>query len=177
MEFQKLIKTRQSCRNFSDKPVSKDLLYKIIETASNSPSACNSQPWRVLVTNTPEENAKMKKCLQNGGRNSFLDNAKAFIAVYSTEKVTLKADVESKFSLSHFVKYDIGEFVAYLTLAAQDNGLDSCIIGWVNNEEINETFSINGKCDIVVALGFAADDKIREKSRKNLEQIIINYKE
>ena len=169
-----MIKARQSCRNFSDKPVSKELLYKIIETASFAPSACNSQPWRVLVTNTPEENAKMKKCLQNDGRNSFLDGAQAFIAVYSTEKVTLKADVETKFSLSHFIEYDIGEFVAYLTLAAKDNGLDSCIIGWVNNEEINQAFSVNGKCDIVVALGYAAEDKVREKSRKKIQDVIIN---
>ena len=177
MEFEKLIETRQACRNFSDKPVSKDLLYKIIETAGKAPSACNSQPWRVLVTNTPEENAKMKKCLQNNGRNAFLDGAKAYIAVYSTEKVQLKADVESKFPLSHFVEYDIGEFVAYLTLAAKDNGLDSCIIGWVNNEEINETFSINGKCDLVVALGYVKDDTVREKSRKSIKDVIINYEE
>lgn len=175
MQFESLIKARQSCRNFSDKPVSKELLYKIIESASVSPSACNSQPWRVLVINTPEENDKMKTCLQNNGKNKFLDGAKAFIAVFSTEKVKLNAGTELKFDATHFAEYDIGEFIAYLTLAAKDNGLDSCIIGWVNNDEINAAFSVKGKCDIVVALGYAAEDKPREKSRKKLEDIIINY--
>ncbi|MBO4252111.1 MAG: nitroreductase family protein [Clostridia bacterium] len=175
MQFDTLIKERQSCRNFSDKFVSKDLLYKIIASATNAPSACNSQPWRVFVTNTPEENAKMKSCLQNGGKNKFLDKAQAFIAVFGTEIVKLNAGTESKFDATHFVEYDIGEFVAYLTLAAKDNGLDSCIIGWVNNDEINAAFSVNGKCDIVVALGYAEKDKPREKSRKHLEEIIINY--
>ena len=175
MQFETLIKGRQSCRNFSDKPVGKELLYKIIASATNAPSACNSQPWRVLITNTPEENFKMKSCLQNDGKNKFLDGAQAFIAVFGTEKVKLNAGTESKFDATHFVEYDIGEFVAYLTLAAKNSGLDSCIIGWVNNDEINAAFSVNGKCDIVVALGYAAEDNLRKKTRKNLEDIIINY--
>ena len=176
MEFETLIKARQSCRNFSDKPVSKELLYKIIAAASAAPSACNSQPWQVLVANTPEENEKIKTCLQNNGRNKFLDGAQAFIAVFSTERVKLNAGTELKFDATHFVEYDIGEFIAYLTLAAKNNGLDSCIIGWVNNAEINNAFSVKGKCDIVVALGYAAENKTREKSRKSLEAVIINYK-
>ena len=66
-QFGELIKERQSCRNFSDKPVDRELIYDIITDASNAPSACNSQPWRVFVTNTESENEKMKKCLQDDG--------------------------------------------------------------------------------------------------------------
>lgn len=175
--FFNLIKKRQACRDFSDKAIDEKLLYEILETAKNSPSACNSQPWRVYVTNTPEENAKMKNCLQDGGRNKFLDGAQAFIAIYKTEEIVLNAGTEMKFSSSHFAEYDIGEFIAYLTLAAKDKGLDSCIIGWVNNEKLNESFSLTGKCDIVVAFGYAKDGTIRDKKRKELKDIIINYGE
>ena len=175
--FSQLIKTRQSCREFSDKNVEKETLLDIIASASYAPSACNSQPWRVYITYTQEENAKMRECLQDNGRNVFLDTAKAFIAVYKNEAIKLNPGAESKFSFLHFIEYDIGEFVAYLTLAAKDKGVDSCIIGWVNNEKLNETFSLSGKCDLVIAFGYAEDDKVRLKKRKDLKEIIINYRE
>lgn len=43
------IKERMSIRAFIDKPVPKDLLTEIIDTAKWSPSYKNSQPWDVLV--------------------------------------------------------------------------------------------------------------------------------
>lgn len=174
--FCKLINERQACRDFSDKPIKKDLVYAILEDAIKAPSACNSQPWRVFVTFSPEENAKMRKCLQEEGKNAFLDNAQAFIAVYSADEITLKASVSAKFSPSHFAEYDIGEFIAYITLAAKDRGVDSCIIGWLNNAKINETFGISGKCDLVVALGYGKDAP-RAKNRLPLSKIVLNFKD
>ena len=175
-QFCELIRERFACRDFSDKPIAKDLVYAILEDAINAPSACNSQPWRVFVTCSPEENAKMRKCLQEDGKNTFLDNAQAFIAVYGTDKITLKASVAAKFPSSHFVKYDIGEFIAYITLAAKDRGIDSCIIGWLNNAKINETFALDGTCDIVVALGYGKDAP-RSKNRLPLSEIVLNFKD
>ena len=172
MEFSELITKRQSCRKFSDREVERDLLLKIVDMARLAPSACNSQPWRVYITNTPEKNEQMRRCLQNNGRNSFLDGAKAFIAVYQTDNIKLNPGTELKFSSTHFAEYDVGEFIAYLTLAAKDNGLDSCIIGWVNNEQLNETFSLSGKCDLVVALGYAENGTVRVKTRKSLKEVI-----
>ena len=174
-KFAELIKERQSCRTFSDKTVEKELLYEIIADAINAPSACNSQPWRVFVTNTESENDKMRNCLQDNGRNKFLDKAKAFIAIYETDGVSLKTGTELKFSSDHFVEYDVGEFVAYLTLSAKDKGLGSCIIGWVNNEKMNAAFNLSGKCNIVVAFGYEKDPTVRKKTRLDAETVIINY--
>ena len=35
-----------------------------------------------------------------------------------------------------FVKYDIGEAIAYATLAAEAAGVSSCIIGWMDEERL-----------------------------------------
>ena len=166
--FSELIKERQSCRKFSEKALDKKLLYEIIDAARIAPSANNLQPWRVCVSYTAEENEKIKNCLQDGDRNKFLDRAKAFVAVYETE---------GNVALSRFSEYDVGEFVAYLTLAAKDRGVDSCIIGWVNNEKLNQTLALNGKCNIVVALGYGDHDSVRQKSRLALKDIIVNYED
>lgn len=45
------IKTRHSVRQFLDRPVSQDLVEKILGTARYSPSGANLQPWQVAVVN------------------------------------------------------------------------------------------------------------------------------
>jgi nitroreductase len=37
-----------------DQPVEKEKLERIIESAQLSPSACNAQPWKIIVVNDPE---------------------------------------------------------------------------------------------------------------------------
>jgi len=49
MDTTACIKERMSIRAFTDKPVPKELLTEIIDTARWSPSYKNSQPWDVLV--------------------------------------------------------------------------------------------------------------------------------
>ena len=57
--FENLVKTRQSCRNFNDKPLEKETVKKIAEQAMLSPSACNSQPWKMYLVTTPEKIEKI----------------------------------------------------------------------------------------------------------------------
>ncbi|MDR0629155.1 MAG: nitroreductase family protein, partial [Treponema sp.] len=48
-DFLDLCLRRQSCRNFSDKPVEHDKLVKCVDAGHYAPSACNSQPWSFVV--------------------------------------------------------------------------------------------------------------------------------
>ena len=41
-----------------------------------------------------------------------------------------------RFSADRFVKYDVGETIAYATLAAEAAGVSSCIIGWMDEERL-----------------------------------------
>ena len=43
------VKERFSVREFLDKPVDKELVYKILDIARWSPSGHNLQPWEVAV--------------------------------------------------------------------------------------------------------------------------------
>ena len=47
----RFLKTRRTIRKFLDRPVPKETIAKIIETATWAPSAHNAQPWRFLVIN------------------------------------------------------------------------------------------------------------------------------
>ena len=47
-----LVKQRYSCRQYLDKPVGRDLIAAVLDTARLAPSACNRQPWEFLVIDT-----------------------------------------------------------------------------------------------------------------------------
>ena len=49
MEVLEGIKTRRSVRGFKPEPVPKDVINKILETVSNTPSYTNTQPWEVVI--------------------------------------------------------------------------------------------------------------------------------
>ena len=49
MEVLEGIKTRRSTRGFKPDPVPKDVINRILEAVSNTPSYTNTQPWEVVV--------------------------------------------------------------------------------------------------------------------------------
>lgn len=168
--FEKLIKTRQSCRDFNDKPLEKEKVTEIARLAMLSPSACNSQPWNMYVVTSPESVCKTAEALGVNGHNKFLSGAKAFI-VLAEKQAVLKPGV--RFDRNHFVKYDIGELLAYITLSATSMGVDSCIIGMVDQNLIGSAVGLKeGElCNVAVALGYS-DTPLREKKRKSEEEVI-----
>ena len=68
---------------------------------------------------------------------------------------------------------DIGIASAYLTAQATSLGVESCILGWLNDEKIRAACGVKNPVRLVIALGYAkADDKLRPKKRKPLEELV-----
>ncbi len=162
--FNDLILSRQACREFNDAPLLRDTVIEIVKQAKLAPSACNSQPWKMYVVTSPERMEKTAIALGVNGHNKFLSKAKAFI-VLAEKKATLKPGVF--YDGYHFVKYDIGQICAYITLSAKCLGVDSCIIGMVDQKLIREAVGLGDDevCNIAVALGYS-DIPVRNKNRK-----------
>lgn len=49
MEFQDVMRTRRSIRDFSDQPVPEDVLNKLLELSLDVPSSSNTQPYKIAV--------------------------------------------------------------------------------------------------------------------------------
>ena len=168
--FEQLVLNRQSCRNFNDQPLEQEKVERIANLARLSPSACNSQPWKMILVTDSEKVLKTADALGVNGHNKFLNKAKAFI-VPIEKQATLKEGV--RFDRNHFVKYDIGELIAYITLGAQSMGVKSCIIGMVDQAKLRSALSLKDDefANVVVALGYS-DIPTREKTRKPVCEII-----
>ena len=77
---------RRTVRDFSDRPVDREVIETIIKTASTAPSGANKQPWNFCVVTNPETKAKIREAAEKEefenyhGRMSedWLDDLKKF---------------------------------------------------------------------------------------------------
>ncbi len=64
MEILEGIETRRSIRAFKSKPIPKDVMKKILQAASKSPSYTNTQPWEVVVVSGAKRNELSQKLVE-----------------------------------------------------------------------------------------------------------------
>lgn len=168
--FKELALERESCRAFDGRPVPHDLLCEVMETACLSPSACNSQPWRMIAVEG-EKAAAMRELISNTGRNLFVSEVSTFVAICET-KAVLKPGTQQDHQ--HFAQMDLGMATVMLTLAAADKGLSTCILGCFDEQGIKEFLQIPADVPLrlVVAVGYAKQEGVRKKIRKPAEEIM-----
>ena len=82
MDLLEMLKTRRSIREYSDEPIAKDLLEKIVDAGRFAPTARNVQPWEFIVITEATTLKKLSELAENG---RFLVQAKACIAVFCAE--------------------------------------------------------------------------------------------
>jgi nitroreductase len=68
---------------------------------------------------------------------------------------------------------DIGIVAAYITAEATAVGLGTCILGWLDDEEIRGICQLDGAVRLVITLGYAQEgDALREKKRKDMKDLV-----
>lgn len=175
MSFEELINQRQSVRKYQNKPVERRKLEKLIEAVHIAPSACNSQPWKLIIVNEPQ--------LKNEVANATISKAISFnkfaleapvIAVLVMEKAKLVARIGGRIKNREYPEYDIGIAAEHFCLQAAELGLGTCMIGWFDQKRIQKLLNIprNRKIGLLITLGYAPEDyKMRKKIRKSRQEI------
>ena len=60
MDVYEAVTTRRAVRGFTDQPVPREVLERVLTAAGNAPSGSNIQPWNIYVV-TGEPLARLKK--------------------------------------------------------------------------------------------------------------------
>ena len=172
MDFTTLALTRQSTRAYDPtRPVEAEKLTAILETARLSPSACNGQPYHITVCRG-EAAAKVAKAVQGMGMNRFASDA-PILLVISEKPYVATAALGAKAKGIDYRSIDIGILAAHITLAATEQGLGTCILGWLDSDKIREICHLDGDVKMVITLGYPKEgDKLREKKRKELSELV-----
>ena len=162
------INSRQSDRKYSDKPVEKEKLERIIEAGRMAPSACNAQPWKFIVVTDPELVLKIADAASAKliGMNSFVAQAPA-IMVIVREKPNMSSKVGATIKNKDYSLIDIGIATENICLQAKAEQLGSCIIGWFDERQIKKLLKIpkSKRVELIITLGYSLSDQ-REKRRK-----------
>lgn len=174
MTFEELIHKRRSVRRYSERSVAKEDILKCLEAARLAPSGCNSQPWHFIVIDEPGLRKRVGERIFSGlyGMNQFAREAPVLVAVVS-EKEKFLASFGGQVRDTRYCLVDIGIACEHLVLQAQELGIGSCWIGWFDEKALKEELKISSKkkIDIVIALGYPAEDKIVSKIRKSLVEM------
>ena len=171
MDFQQLIRQRQSCRSYDEtKPVEDEKLQTILQAMQLAPSACNGQPYHLTICRG-EKAKEVAKATQGMGLNKFAGQAPILIVI-SEEDYVKTAALGAKLKGNDYRSIDIGIAAAYLTAAATEEGLATCILGWLDDEKIRKICGLDHPVRLVITVGYAKEDAIRDKKRKSLEELV-----
>ena len=172
MNFTEIALQRQSCRAYQpEKEVETEKLDRILETARLAPSACNGQPYHITVCREENAQAVAKACM-GMGLNKFAPDA-PILLVISEEPYCKSAALGAKVKKNDYRSIDIGIVAAYITAEATAQGLGTCILGWLNDEDIREICGIDKPVRLVITLGYPKeDDKLRQKKRKDTDELV-----
>ena len=170
-DFMELALARQSCRDFSDKPVEHDKLVRCVEAAILTPSGCNSQPWSFVVVEDPVKVKAIAPLTQAIG-NAFVSKAQAFIIILE-EYAVLNPKISAMVDSQYFAKGDLGAAVLSVCLEATSLGLGTCILGIYDRAKICEVAGLpaGSRFGGLIAVGYPASDSIRTKTRKSLKEV------
>jgi nitroreductase len=171
MNFTEIAQARQSCRRYHpDRAVEQEKLDAILSTARLAPSACNGQPYHITVCRGEAAKA-VAKATQGMGMNKFATDAPVLLVVSEMPYVATAA-LGAKVKKNDYRSIDIGIVAAYVTAEATDQGLSTCILGWLDDEVIRGICGLEGAVRLVITLGYAADDDtLRPKKRKAPEEL------
>lgn len=188
---------RRTVREFSDRPISKEIIENILMTASSAPSGAHKQPWTFCVISNTDLKAKIRVAAEKeefdsyNGRMSeewlkalapfgtdwnkpFLEIAPYLIIVFK-KAYDLNDGVKSK---NYYVNESVGIAVGFLLSAIHHAGLVSLthtpspmnFLQKILNRPENE------RAFLLIPVGYpAADIQVPNIERKKADEVVVYY--
>ncbi len=152
------ILSRRSIRRFNQKQIPIELLKKFVNAARLAPSAANLQPLEYYIVNKKELCGKIFKTLSWAGyiKPKWTPNESERPTAYIIPIVT---DTSNKW----YVR-DVSLASENIVLAAEEEGIGSCIICKVDKDRLREILKVPKEIiiDSVIALGYKAEISVVE---------------
>ena len=196
--FYKNMDERRTCRDFSNKPIPKDVIENIILTASTAPSGAHKQPWTFCIVSNadikkqiriaaekeeyesytsrmPEEWKKDLLPLQTTWEKEFLEIAPYLIIVF---KKSYELDAEGNKTNVYYANESCGIACGLLLAAIHQAGLVALThtpspMNFLSNVLKRPT---NEKPYLLLPVGYAADECwVPDIVRKDLNAISAWY--
>jgi len=185
MDVFELAKRRKTVRKFDKKEVPMDDILHCIEVAKEAPSGMNSQPWRFLIIRNAEVKKKLRELCEKAEKNfhekvadknlgkwmekrnitwkkNFIEDAPLLLLVFSWK------------AAPYFIQ-STWLMLGYLLLALEERGLATVTYTPPNPREIEKFLEVDDdyKLEVILPVGYSADEKRREGRRDVKEMIYM----
>ena len=170
MTLEEIITTRRSVRKFTDEPVSKEEILRLLDMARWAPYA--TPCWRFVVIEEPDGKEEVAQATRQG----WIATAAAVIVVGAdtqefNESKAWRWDAYKFRGLFHI--QDTAAAIQNLMLAAVDRGLGTCWIGSFNEGDVAKAVGFPARVRPVALLPVGHPAKPQEKgTRGPLEDIV-----
>ncbi|MBQ8248670.1 MAG: nitroreductase family protein [Clostridia bacterium] len=165
MEFSELIYKRRSVRAFTDKPVTREEIDRMLEAATRAPSACNMQSWHFYVVTDAAVRARFAEFCAPWAATAPV------IFVICTDGDAIMKRFGERARL--FVHQDTALAAENLLLCAADMGLNGCFMGAFDADKCRSLLEIPESREIValIPVGEAqTESPLRE--RKPMSEVV-----
>ena len=188
---------RRSVRQFSDRPVSKDVIEALIKTASTAPSGAHKQPWTFCAVSNPDLKLKIREAAEKEeyenyhGRMSedWLEDLKQFDTDWHKEFLTIAPWliivfrknydlVDGEKSKNYYVQESVGLACGFLLSAIHHAGLISLTHtpSPMNFLQALLERPTNERPFLLIPVGYPADNaQVPSLLRKSLDQVSVFY--
>ena len=167
MDFISIAKQRFSMRSYTDRPVEREKLEKILEAAHVAPTAANLQPVRLIVVRSAEGLAKIGQAANIYGAPLAIivcaDHEKAWVRPFDGKQT---GDIDAAILTDHMM------------LQATELGLGSVWVCYFKPDVISREFALPPHLEPVniLAVGYGtgetADPERHEKMRIPVSQLV-----
>jgi nitroreductase len=154
MEFMEVISKRRAIRKYKKDPIPEDKLQRLYQALRLAPSGNNRQPYRFIFV---RDERVRREIVQRACHQDFLYDA-PIIMVACCEPGRA---------------FDTAIAVDHLVLAATNEGLGTCWVGWFDRDAVKEILGIERNMDvpILVPIGYP-DESPPARPRKTLEELV-----
>jgi len=171
-----VIARRTSCRAYKTDPVPRGYIDQVLEAARLAPSACNKQPWRFAVVQTPEIRRRIvERGFLPGIKMDWAIDAPVHVVI-GMERSFVTHRLGTRLSGVDYPWVDIGIAGEHLVLAATALGLGTCWIGWIRTRALARIVgwprSVRPAALITVGYPKIDGGASRESHRKGMSELV-----
>ena len=137
------IQKRRSIRKFTDQPVPREMIKRILQAGIDAPSAKNRQPWRFVVVQNPEKRAIFEKASFG---QEHVRKAPVIIACCSTNTEYRMPNGQLSYPI------DISFAASQMVFQAVHEGLGTCIVTTFDETDLQEILTLPYSMRVVLLL-------------------------
>lgn len=177
MTAKELITTRRSIREFTDEPVSHELLEEVIDMARFAPSWKNTQIARYVAVEGDTKDKVSKNCFEAWVGNANMVAKAPMVIALTYIKNRSGFERDGSFTTSkgdRWQNFDAGIAAQTFCLAAHEKGLGTVILGIFDDKKAAEILNLSDDREVAafIVIGHPVAEAPVAPKRKEVSELI-----